>query len=248
MSDRPKTLSVSRAAALCGVGRTTVGYWIRTKKLYASRLGRNYTIPVEDLLFFLQNSGQRVPSELYHEKSSGPIFKRFQNCWQYWQGSTRARRCDDCIAFKKKLHACFTAKDSGLLRCSKCDQCRYYLETFYSRIQFIHQINMPAAVVKDFHLWGGNVHCAELCEVQPKDLVGMGIEKIVHASSLAKVIEAVRKMALRDLAFEKSCSISVNSRRGGRREIQVSVFPLREPDRVFLVLGAPKHFNDSVQI
>ena len=107
---------------------------------------------------------------------------------------------------------------------------------------------MPAAVVKDFHLWGGNVHCAELCEVQPKDLVGMGIEKIVHASSLAKIIEAVRKMALRELAFEKSCSISVNSRRGGRREIQVSVFPLREPDRVFLVLGAPKHFNNSVQI
>src|SRR5210317_2390825 len=162
MSELPKTLSVARAAALCGVGRTTVGYWIRSKKLYARRLGRNYTIPVEDLLFFLQNSNQRVPSELYHEKSSGPIFKRFQNCWQYWQGSTRARRCDDCVAFKKKLHACFTAKDSGLLRCSKCDQCRYYLETFYSRIQFIHQINMPAAVVKDFHLWGGNVHCAEL--------------------------------------------------------------------------------------
>ena len=31
MSDRSKTLSVSRAAALCGVGRITVGYWIRTK-------------------------------------------------------------------------------------------------------------------------------------------------------------------------------------------------------------------------
>ncbi len=31
MSDRSKTLSVSRTAALCGVGRTTVGYWIRTK-------------------------------------------------------------------------------------------------------------------------------------------------------------------------------------------------------------------------
>jgi hypothetical protein len=50
------------------------------------------------------------------------------------------------------------------------------------------------------------------------------------------------------LAFEKSCSISVNSSRGGRREIQVSVFPLREPDKVFLVLGVPKKINYSVQI
>jgi len=243
MSELPKTLSVSKAAALCGVGRTTVGYWIRSKKLYARRLGRNYTIPVEDLLFFLQNSNQRVPSELYYENSSRPIFRSFQNCWQHWHGNAHARNCGDCIAFKNQLHACFTVKDSGLLRCSECDQCRYYLETFYPRIQFIHQISMAAAVFKDFHLWGGNAHCAELCEIQPKDLVGMGIEKIVHASSLAKIIEAVKKMALGDLAFEKNCSISVNSSRGGRREIQLSVYPLREPDRTFLVLGMPENFN-----
>ena len=243
MSEFPKTLSVSKAAALCGVGRTTVGYWIRSRKLYARRAGRNYTIPVEDLLFFLLNNGQRVPSELFNESSSGPIFRSFQNCWQHWSDSAHDRNCGDCIAFKKKLHACFTAKDSGLLRCSECDQCRYYLETFYPRIQFIHQIDIPAAVIKDFHLWGGNALCAELCEVQPKDLVGLGIEKIVHASSLAKIIEAVRKMTLGDLAFEKSCSISVHSSRGGRREIQLSVYPLREPDKVFLVLGMPKNFN-----
>ena len=117
------------------------------------------------------------------------------------------------------------------------------METFYPRIQFINQINIPAAVIKDFHLWGGNALCAELCEVQPKDLVGLGIEKIVHASSLAKIIEAVRKMALGDLAFEKSCNISLHSSHVGRREIQLSVYPLREPDKVFLVLGMPKNFN-----
>jgi hypothetical protein len=77
MSKFPKTLSAYRAADLCGVGRTAVGYWIRSKKLYARRLGRNYTIPVEDLLFFLQNSNQRVPSELYHENSSRPFLKIF---------------------------------------------------------------------------------------------------------------------------------------------------------------------------
>ena len=102
---------------------------------------------------------------------------------------------------------------------------------------------MAVAVIKDFHLWGGNAHCAELCENKPKDLVGIGIEKIVHASSLANIIEAVKKMALGDLAFEKNCSISVNSSRGGRREIQLSVYPLREPDRTFLVLGMSENFN-----
>ena len=243
MSVLSKTLSVSKAAALCGVGRTTVGYWIRTKKLYARRVGRNYTIPVEDLLFFLESSGQQVPVELSHQKANRPIFRSFQNCWQHWDGSGHARNCGECIAFKNQLQACFSARDSGLLRCSECYQCSYYLETIYPRIQFIHQINMPAAVIKNFHLWGGNAHCAELCEVQPRDLVGMAIEKIVHASSLAKIIGAIRKMMLGNLAFENSCRISVHNSREGRRKIQVSVYPLREPEGVFLVLGMPEYLN-----
>ena len=126
-----------------------------------------------------------------------------------------------------------------MLRCSECYQCPYYLETIFPRIQFIHQISIPAAVFKDFHFWGGNAHCAELCEVHPKDLVGMGIEKIVHASSLAKIIEAIRKMMLVNLAFEKNCRIWVHNGHNDRREIQVSVYPLQEPESVFLVLGIP---------
>ena len=243
MSVLSKTLSVSKAAALCGVGRTTVGYWIRKKKLYARRVGRNYIIPVEDLLLFLENSGQQVPVELSHQKANRPIFRSFQNCWQHFEGSRHVRNCGECIAFKNQLEACFSARDSGQLRCSECYQCSYYLETINPRIQFIHQINMPAAVIQDFHLWGGNVHCAELCEVQPRDLVGMAIEKIVHANSLAKIIGAIRKMMLGNLAFENSCRIYVYNSQDGRRKIQVSIYPLREPEGVFLVLGMPEYLS-----
>ena len=55
MAGSNKSISVSEAAALCGVGRTTVGYWIRSKKLHAMRVGRNYSIPIDDLLFFLKS-------------------------------------------------------------------------------------------------------------------------------------------------------------------------------------------------
>jgi len=71
----------------------------------------------------------------------------------------------------------------------------------------------------------------------------MAIENIVHVSSLAQLIVAVRKMSLGDLSFDKICSISVNKIRGGQREIQGSLFPLREPVRVFLALGMPKFLN-----
>ena len=72
---RQKALSVSQAAVLCSVGRTTVGYWIRSKKLRANRVGRNYSIPVQDLLVFLKSTGQQIPPALQDENLKGPIFK-----------------------------------------------------------------------------------------------------------------------------------------------------------------------------
>jgi len=234
-----KTLSVSQAARACGVGRTTVGYWIRSRKLHAHRVGRNYSILVEDLLFFLKNSHQKIPPELLRENSNGLIFKSFQNCWQHWQGSAHGDRCHTCIVFKNQLRDCFTVKDSGLRGCSDCAACTYYSETIFPRIQFVHQIGMPAAVFKDLYLWGGNSLCAELCGVRPKDLIGLGVEKLVHANSLARVIEKVRQMALGEPLVGSKCRINVNNRDTESQEIHIWVYPLNEPARTFLVLGNP---------
>ena len=239
MAGSQKALSVSEAAALCGVGRTTVGYWIRSKKLHATRQGRNYTIPVEDLLFFLNASGQEIPLQLLKGNGSGPIFKSFQNCWQYWSCTDHGLRCPECIAFKNQLQACFTVNDSRLLGCAGCNSCRYYLEMILGRIQFVHQIAMPAAVIKDLYLWGGNSSCAEICSVEQAELIGVGIDKIVHAHSLPKVIEAIRKLASGEPEVKQGCVISINNNRESPRKVRVSVHPLHEPAKAFLVLGFP---------
>ena len=239
MTSTKKTFSVSQAASLCGVGRTTVGYWIRSRKLHASRVGRNYSILADDLLFFMKNSNQKIPPELLRENSNGFIFKSFQNCWQHWHGSEHGRSCDNCIAFKNQLQDCFTVKDSGMLGCSDCVDCRYYMETYFPRIQFLHQIGIPAAVFKDLYLWGGNALCAELCGLRQKDLIGMGIEKLVHASSLANVIEKVRRMAIGEPWVGSKCSIYVKDGVKGSQKIDVWIYPLMEPARTFLVLGNP---------
>jgi excisionase family DNA binding protein len=241
MAEIQKTFSVSQAAALCGVGRTTVGYWIRSKKLHATRVGRNFTISIEDLLFFLQNSGQRIPPELLDQHCNKPFFKSFQNCWQYWQDTEHGTSCSSCIVFKKQLQECFTFRSSEVQGCSDCCNCRYYQETYLRRIQFVHQINLPAAVFKDLYLWGGNSHCAEICGVRQNDLVGMGIEKIIHAKSLPKVIKAIRKLALGEPAVKEACSITIKRGVEWHHNLRLSVYPLREPATVFLVLGVPLH-------
>ena len=65
----------------------------------------------------------------------------------------------------------------------------------------------------------------------------MGIEKIVHASSLGTVIEKVRQMALGGPVGGEKCSIYVKNGVNGSQKIQAWVYPLTEPARAFLVLG-----------
>ena len=232
-----KSLSVAQAALLCGVGRTTVGYWIRSKKLRANRIGRNYSIPVQDLLYFLKSSGQEIPSELQDENLRGPIFKSFQHCWEYWQGREPARNCEACVAFKRRVEVCFTAKNIKASKCSKeCDLCQYYVEIFLPKIHFVNQINTPAAVIKDLYFWCGNSKWARLCGVRKKDLIGLGIEEIVHPSSLETMISRAKRRSLGDFEIPEKFILNLKNRQTGKVAILVSVYPLSEPEGPFLIL------------
>ncbi len=237
MPTMQKSLSVAQAAALCGVGRTTVGYWIRSKKLRANRVGRNYSIPVPDLLYFLKSTAQKIPPELQAENLRGPIFKSFQHCWEYWQGRDSLRNCEACVAFKRRVEVCFTAKNSKDSKCSKeCHLCQYYLEIFLPKIHFVNQIDTPAAVIKDLYFWCGNSKWAQLCEVQKKDLIGLGIEQIVHPSSLETMISRAKRRSLGDFEIPEKFALNLKNHQSGKIAVLVGVYPLTEPESAFLVL------------
>ena len=197
------------------------------------------SIAIEDLLFFLQNNGQRIPVELLNEGSNGPFFKSFQNCWEFWQDTEHGKKCQDCIVYRRELRECFAVRNNELQGASGCCNCRYYQETYLRRLQFVHQINLPAAVFRGLHLWGGNSLCADICGVQQSELVGMGIEKIIQTESLPKVINAIRKLTLGEPEVKEACRITVETDGKIRTQLRLSVYPLREPATAFLVLGVP---------
>ena len=58
-------LATSDVARICQVTTVTVGNWIRSGKLKASRIpGGNYRVNNEDLVSFLQQAGMHVPASL----------------------------------------------------------------------------------------------------------------------------------------------------------------------------------------
>ena len=237
MTSKKDALSVTETARLCGVGRTTIGYWIRSRKLRANRVGRNYSIPVEELLFFLKSSGQRIPKELVQDSMQGPCFRTIQNCWQYWQGTEHGRHCKQCITFVNQLNLCFTVRHSEAYTCpEQCERCQYFQETYLSRIQFIHQIRVPAVVYRDLFLWGGNESFGELCGLRETDLIGLGIEEVVHPESLEMVISSVKQRAMGTAATARTCRVTLKHRQTGAQPVQVAVYPLEEPAGTYLVL------------
>lgn len=236
----PSSLSVSQAAALCKVGRTTVGYWVRSKKVFAQREGRNYRIPVEDLVHFLKSSGQTIPPELRNGNVQRPVFKSFQSCWSFWSGKGDGHRCGECAARRHQIQDCFRVRESMTAGCpDACRDCRYYAETFLARFQFIHQVDFPAAVFKGLSLWGANAGWAALCEVAQESFIGLGIEKVIHPSSLPVVISALKRMGLGEKNAGPTGRIYVNTPRRGKRAVDAWVFPLHEPEGAFLLLAGP---------
>lgn len=230
-------LSVPETAALCGVTRSTINNWINNKKLNAIRSGRNYRVPTNELLFYLKSTGREIPRELQSNDLKGPLFKTFQYCWDYPKDSAQKERCKGCVVQDKKLDVCFTAKKSSKLKCTvECCNCSYYREIFFPRIQFIHQLDFPAAVCKGLFVWGVNSEWAAITRIPQKEFPGMGIERIIHPSSLEKAISATRKMALGELP-PNGFHVFFKSKTKGKKEVSISAIPLKEPRGTFLFLA-----------
>lgn len=238
MTKHCQNLSVTRAAAICGVGRTTVGYWIRSGKLRAARDGRNYTIPKEDLVYFLKVSGQHVPERLNEGDRLAPSFRAIQPCWDFFSNQTHGKYCRQCVARIRGLDVCFTARTTEGLACSQpCSSCRYFLTTFQERLQFVHQIELPAAVFRGTVFWSANGAWGRLCGRKTGEFIGRGLEAVVHADSLELLIADNRKRALGLKQVPRRCALSLKHSDGGKIDTPVWVFPLNEPPEAFLMIG-----------
>jgi excisionase family DNA binding protein len=238
MAQQPQILTVAQVATLCGVNRNTVGLWVRSRKLHAVRKGRNYSIPAPELLFFLKSTGREIPAALAEETTLIPHFRSIQKCWDYFQSSSHLNGCRDCAVYKNQLEACFAGKDSSSTVCrGECADCRYFQETFLPRMQLVHQMDMPAAIYKDFYLWCGNQPWSHVVGRVEKELIGLGIENVFHQDSLGVVMASFKKRALGDPSVPRTEDVFVMNDRYEKIAMTISAYPLVEPAGAWLLLG-----------
>ena len=233
-----ETLSVQRAATLCGVNRNTVGYWCRSGKINALRVGNRYAIPIKDLRFYLESTGRNVPEALYSKNPQTRVFKTIQPCWHYFLKTPHGNRCENCHILKKCLTTCFIVRELGASECPKdCYRCEYFREIYLPRIQMIHRIATPAFIYKDFYFWGGNKAGAELCGLEEREFLGIGVENLVHPDSLAFFLYQFKLQKLNDPESTESLSIDFIKKNRGKIKVEASFYPLYDPEHARLVLA-----------
>jgi excisionase family DNA binding protein len=173
MKNLPKNhVSVTQAANICGVGRTTIGYWIRAGKVRAMRIGHTYAIPAGELIHHLKLSGLSVPKELARMTDSQTVFRPICPCSGFMAGTTHGKACGECVVYNNKLSLCFTARASATVGCNEpCSECHYFNAIYMPRLQMVYQHQGPAAILKGLSIWAGNQAFADLCGLSVGDLV-----------------------------------------------------------------------------
>ncbi len=240
MKQNIKTISVNDTASLCGVGRSTVTYWIREKRLQAIKPGKNYLINKDDLRYFLKSKDKAIPSELLKDKEPSSIFKPLKPCWEHWENCACGQDCENCTIYVNNIDVCFITKENKPADCDGlCLECRYYQEFYLPRIQFIHQIEFPAAVIKDLYFWAGNFQWAKLCQVPEGSIPGMGIEQLFCPESLAMTISAIKQARLGN-PFPNAYNAFFKNMNPGNAEVNLFLFPINHVADMFLLLGKPK--------
>lgn len=236
---KQRTFSVPEVATLCGVSRSTINNWVQSRRLHASRTGRNYAIAVSDLLLFLRTTGRPVPAAVLGNQGQQPVFRSYEPCWEYWRQAPHGRRCADCIVFRSRLETCFIAGKERQAQCRHtCGACAFWQEIYAPRAYFVHQLGKPAAMSKGLYLWAVNRRFADLCHAGSTEFLGRGIETVMHPESLPAVISAVRKNELGS-SLPAPITVRLGPSKGPSSRVSLSFFPLEDPEGCLLMLATP---------
>ena len=104
-------------------------------------------------------------------------------------------------------------------------------------VHFISQIALPAMIYKGFVIWGGNSRMEKLIGIPKGDLVGLGVENIVHQKSLKTMIQHSKKRALMDSKTDILNAVFLKTKNQKRLGVKLSLFPLSDPRSSFLAVA-----------
>jgi PAS domain S-box-containing protein len=232
-------LSVLNISEICDVARSTASYWFTSKCLPAKRSGNKFLVSTQDLITFLESIGRPIPPRLMEGLNGGfsQPFKLYLHCWEYWQRDKHGENCFSCEVQRYQINECFTMKSNRAKCPVECSGCQYFFEHYTRYISFIHQMPMPAAVIKDMYIWSGNNAWAELCGIAIDKLIGMGIEELIHPESIKVIINFSKKLKSGETKGFLKSEVCLENRNGKKITVNLSMASLKEPKGAYFAIA-----------
>ena len=232
-------LSVLNISEICDVARSTASYWITQKGLPAHRSGNKFWVSIKDLIIFLESIGRPVPQVLVEGLGNvfSHPFKTYQNCWEYWQKDQHGENCANCEVYKFQIHDCFTLRNSGKKCSNHCSSCQYFYEHYTQYTSFIHQLSMPAAILKDMYIWSGNKAWAELCGFDIDRLIGIGIEEVIHPESIKIIINFNKNIKRSENNGFLKSAVYFENQDGDKINVSLTMASLKQPKWAYFAIA-----------
>ena len=109
---------------------------------------------------------------------------------------------------------------------------------YWPSVQMVNFFEYPAGICKDFYLLGANRQFAQMCGLAEEQLVGLGMENIVHHDSIGELIGFLRAKALGDATSDARMFYLSNPNKD-KIKAKLFVFPLKQITGSLVLLAEP---------
>ncbi len=235
-----KLFSTTEFAKICQISRFTASKWVKEGKIKGTSLGRNYKIPIEEVLRFFKEYNFPIPEEL---KAGDKDRDRPEICcWEYYsrEKSSSPHQCDACLIKQASIRNCYIMRIDDYqekIKCMvECSKCNYFLEKFANYFAIVTAFDEPAVVCGDGTILAANRSFLRICEVTTDaDVIGQDFLDFLADSSKADFFAYRAKVKENNPLRPGEVNVTFIDAKWNRTDVRLSCKRLKNIPNTFLI-------------
>jgi excisionase family DNA binding protein len=232
--------STTELAKICQVSRFTTSKWVREGRIRGASPGRNYKIPIGEIIRFLKESNFPIPEEL---KTGYRDYDRHQKyCWEYHaeQNDISLHQCSTCIIKEAEILNCFIMRIDDYqdnIKCPiECSKCSYFLEKFANHFAIVKAFDEPAIICSNEAILAANQGFSMITGLSNESsAVGQDLSHFLSDASRTHFLGYIDKVRTNDPSRPEYVKLSIGYAKGVQHDVYLSCKKLKNIPNTFLI-------------
>ena len=235
-----KFFSTTELAKICQVSRFTTSKWVREGKIRGASPGRNYKIPINEIIRFLKESNFPIPEEL---KTGDKNYDHHQKyCWEYHseQNDISLHQCSACIIKEAEILNCFIMRVDDYqdnIKCPiECSKCSYFLEKFANHFAIVKAFDEPAIICSNGAILAVNQGFSMITGLSNEaNVIGQDLSDFLSDASRMHFLVYRDRVKNNDPARPEHVKVAIGDAKGNQHNVHLSCKRLKNIPNTFLI-------------